>query len=153
MKVVVDTLWVMWTMLWSRIPFLFVLVWPVLMGCFLSVLEFALAIRSSLVAVSLAQKVLTTIWESGVCPCSFLPCCVGVQKLHGCAGREIITGTWQNSRQEVKEKKLLISPSKLMRYAWSSCTYANVCVLYGFLQRKINVRDIRHFAISSVSHP
>jgi hypothetical protein len=61
MKVVVDTLWVMWTMLWSRIPFLFVLVWPVLMGCFLSVLEFALAIRSSLVAVSLAQKVLTTI--------------------------------------------------------------------------------------------
>jgi hypothetical protein len=61
MKVTVDTLWVMWTMLWPRIPFLFVLVWLVLMGYFLSVLEFALAIRSSLVAVSLAQKVLTTI--------------------------------------------------------------------------------------------
>jgi hypothetical protein len=61
MKVMVDTLWVMWTMLWPRIPFLFVLILPVLMGYFLSVLEFALAIRSSLVAVSLAQKVLTTI--------------------------------------------------------------------------------------------
>jgi uncharacterized SAM-binding protein YcdF (DUF218 family) len=61
MKVTVDTLWVMWTMLWPHIPFLFVLVWLVLMGYFLSVLEFALAIRSSLVAVSLAQKFLTTI--------------------------------------------------------------------------------------------
>ncbi len=72
MKVMVDTLWVMWTMLWPCIPFLFVLVWPVLMGYFLSVLDFALAIKSSLVAVSLAQKVLTTIWESGVSPCNFL---------------------------------------------------------------------------------
>ncbi len=29
-------------------------------------------------------------------------------KISGCAGRETITGTWQSSKQEMKEKKLLI---------------------------------------------
>jgi hypothetical protein len=29
-------------------------------------------------------------------------------KKSGCAGRETITGTWQTSKQEMKEKKLLI---------------------------------------------
>ncbi len=29
-------------------------------------------------------------------------------KITGCAGRETITGTWQSSKQEMKEKKLLI---------------------------------------------
>ncbi len=53
--------------------------------------------------------------------------------ISGCAGRETITGTWQSSKQEMKEKKLLIIHLKHMRYTWNSYAYISslhMCLIF-----------------------